>query len=105
MGKLQRHDDADAFIPEFGSSDKSRDDLAELLAEDFLNSATGGDDLEERVRDEVLEEELGGPFLTTDGATEFGSTVNDAAPTDPEAEEREALPQAVAPLIIKPRRR
>lgn len=105
MGKAQRHDDADAFIPEFGSSDKSRDDLAELLAEDFLNSATGGDDLEESVRDGVVEEELGGPFLTTDGATEFGSTVSEPEPDDPEGEEREPLPQAVAPLIINPRRR
>ena len=105
MGKAQRHDDADAFIPESGSSDRSRDDLAELLAEDFLKSATGGDDIEESVRDEVLEEELGGPFLTTDGATEFGSTVNEAEPDDPASEEREALPQAVAPLIMKPRRR
>lgn len=104
MAREQRHDDANAFIPEDGSSLESRDDLAELLAEDFLQSATSGESVDADVRDQVLPEEMGGPFVETNAEIEFGSTVDEDDEEDEEDEEKEAFPQAVAPLILRPRR-
>lgn len=85
----KRHDDANAFIPEDGSSIDSRDDLAEMLAEGFLAQATSGESIDLDVRDELLEEELGGPFVQTAPGVEFGSTIRQASPTakrDPSTE-------------------
>ena len=98
----QRHDDANAFIPEDGSSIDSRDDLAEMLAEGFLAQATSGESVDLDVRDELLEEELGGPFVQTTPSVEFGSTMRQASPSakeDPSIE-KEPFPQAVAPLVV-----
>lgn len=108
MTNHQRHDDADAFIREDGSSAESRDDLAEMLAEDFLTHATSGESSEADAHDEVVSEEMGGPFLVTEARTEFGATLDqdeEAEPDEGEEIEKENFPQANAPLIVKPRRK
>ena len=102
-----RHDDADAFIREDGLPAGSQDDLAEMLAEDFLKNATSGEGVDADVHDEVVTEEMGGPFVVTGAQTEFGATLNEAEEENgsDDVSEKEGFPQAIAPLVVKPRRR
>ncbi len=49
----------------------SRDALAEGLGEEFVETATSGQDEGEEIQDQIVTEESGGPFVETDGGTEF----------------------------------
>ena len=60
------------------------DDLAEEMGEEFVEEATSGEAVAEDVRDEVVPEEEGGPFVETDGRTEFASGTDASNPEDAE---------------------
>jgi len=97
-GRIERHDDGNAFMPDPGEEPaRIHDDLAERLAEDFIDSATG--DTDDARGDEVVAEEIGGPFLETSAIDEFANDTDQANPPDAE---REPLPRAGAGLVQPP---
>src|SRR5689334_3000327 len=60
--RAERHDDADAFLPDPEDGPmRTPDDLAEMVAEEFVTAATSGEDVSEDTRDAMTLEELGGP--------------------------------------------
>ena len=79
--KKRREDSADAFIrdPEGGPA-RGPDPFSEELAEDFLRSATSGEEEGAEAHEREVDEEIGGPFVTTEGATEFASGPDDSNP-------------------------
>jgi hypothetical protein len=89
-----RSDDADAFLPDpDGGPVRSREDLSEFLGESFVKSVVTGDDTEEGMQEEITPDEVGGPFVSTDGAQEFGDSRDPASEDEPG--EPEAFPTAV----------
>jgi hypothetical protein len=97
-------EDEPAFIPDPEKThQRVRDDLAEYLGENFVASVTTGSDVQADAQDEVLPAEIGGPFVETDGQTEFGRT---AAPED--FEDEPTLPEPFPTAVrsgVEPSRR
>lgn len=88
----QRRDDANAFIPVPDAMDgpiRSDDDLAEELGENFVTSATSAEEAASDAFDESVPEDEGGPFVESDGETEFAT---DTDPSNPADAERAPLP-------------
>lgn len=54
--------------------------LAEELGEEYVENVTGADDAASQHRVEEQVEEAGGPFVETDGDTEFSDDVDEDAP-------------------------
>jgi hypothetical protein len=73
-----------------GSKGEKIDDLGEELGEAFVQSATSGAQAAEEFRDEETIDEKGGPFVETDGATEFAKGTD---PSNPEDADREPFPK------------
>ncbi len=75
----------------FVDASSSEDDLSEQLGQEFIANATSGEDqTNERFQARLVEED-GGPFVETDGATEFADDVDASNPVDAT---REPIPKA-----------
>lgn len=98
--RQERHDAADAFIPEPEDGPARTDEaLAEARAEQFLEAATTGEDPAEATLDATVEEELGGPFIETTAEEEFASGTDESNPPDAK---REPFPLPISRLIDDP---
>jgi len=101
VGRSERSDGGDAFIPDPGDGPaRTRDDLAEILAEDFVEAATRGNEVLEDDLDRTLPDEIGGPFVLTDEDEELADGEDESNPADANVE---PLPRANAGLVQKPR--
>jgi hypothetical protein len=60
----------------------SDDPLAERLGESFVAAATSGEDASDEALAEIDVEESGGPFVETDGKTEFAADTDASNPAD-----------------------
>jgi len=67
---VREHEDAETLIP-----GAEHDDLAEELGEESVEAATSGQTSAEDNLNAEVPEETGGPFVETNGASEFGYTV------------------------------
>ncbi len=69
---------------------RAADPLAEELGEDFVKAATSGQEAGEDTLDQAVSEESGGPFVMTDGSTEFADDID---ASNPEGATREPFPR------------
>lgn len=74
----------------FLSGARSNDPLAEELGEEFVRTATSGEDEGQEVLDEEVTEESGGPFVETEGRTEFARGTD---ASNPRGAKREPFPK------------
>ncbi len=82
----QRHDGADAFIPDPEGGPILNDGGMEAeLVEDYLRAATSGQDEAEEVRDQIVTEEYGGPFVPSTFGTEMAEGFDESNPPETEA--------------------
>jgi hypothetical protein len=73
----------------FGTA-RTSDTLAEELGEEVVSKATSGEDSAEDTLNETVEEETGGPFVETDGSTEFADGTD---ASNPVGADREPFPK------------
>lgn len=90
--RIRRREEAFAFIPvpdDLVGPVRSEDDLAEELGENFVLSATMAEEAAAEEFDASVPEDEGGPFVESDGGTEYAA---DTDPSNPEDAERAPLP-------------
>ena len=90
--RIRRRDEAYAFIPvpdDLIGPVHTEGDLAEELGENFVLSATMAEEAAAEEFDAPVPEEEGGPFVESDGGTEYAT---DTDPSNPEDAERAPLP-------------
>jgi hypothetical protein len=68
---------------------RSGDDLVEELGEEFVQEVTSAEYKAEDALNQPVPEEVGGPFVETNGATEFAAGTD---PSNPEGATREPFP-------------
>lgn len=90
--RARRRDEAFAFIPvpdDLLGPIRAEDDLAEELAESYLMTVTTAEETAQELFDASVPEDEGGPFVESDGGTEFAADTDGSNPVDAE---RAALP-------------
>ncbi len=69
-----QEDGSYAFI----SGRRTREDIGEELGEAFVSGATSGQDVELERLDRVTDDELGGPFVPSNGGSEFAAGTDES---------------------------